>query len=420
MGALHLERLREKTYPVSHEERSQQVIRKAAAALSVVTLLAVLTACGSETQQNEGAQASQQQGSTEDGGQLTNVGRHADVVYNESSYVSPLTETFGDVLIGRENFIGPSSVIRAAPGNRVELGDEATVQDNIIVRALNESVIIGDKSNLGHHAIVRDSKIGDSVYVGYNTEIDDSQIGSGSLIYHGARVEGVEIPENSYVEAGEVITDQATADALPTVEERGVSEYYQEALLDIHRELTQGYIELYETEGYDAVIDVGVNPETAWNQEQVEPQIGENARLDEFVRVVGDVRLGENSSVGRRTAIRADEGSPIVIGPGATIDDRVTFHAVKGTKIQIGEFLVVDDDVVLHGPLEIGNRVFVGENAAVFRARLGDDVRVGEGAIVVGPEGPDGEISLQIPDGTLIPAGTVLTSEKDVEALKEG
>jgi carbonic anhydrase/acetyltransferase-like protein (isoleucine patch superfamily) len=399
------------------------VVRKITVSLAFVTLLVLVGACGSETQQqNEDAQGSQQQqqGPAEEGGQMTNVGRPADVVYNESSYVSPLTEMFGDVFIGRENFIGPSSVIRAAPGNRVELGDEATVQDNIIVRALNESVIIGEQSNLGHHAIVRDSTIGDSVYIGYNAEVSDSQVGNGSLIYHGARVEGVEIPENSYVGAGEVVDDQDAVDALPTIEEAGVDEYYQEALLDIHRELTQGYIELYEAEGYEAVLDVGVNPETSFNPEQIAPQVGDNAELDEFVRIVGDVRLEENSSVGRRTAIRADEGSPMIIGPGASIDDRVTFHAVKGTDIQIGEFLVVDDDAVLHGPLEMGNRVFVGENAVVFRAKLGNDVQVGEGAIVVGPEGSDGEITLEIPDDTLIPAGAVVTSEDDVRALKEG
>ena len=396
------------------------MIPKVAAALPVVALLVLVTACSSETQHNEDAQGSQQQVSAENGGQLIDIGRHADVVYNQSSYVSPLTETFGDVYIGQENFIAASSVIRAAPGLQVELGDEATVQDNIIVRARNESVIIGDQSNLGHHAIVRDSKVGDSAYIGYNTEVSDSQIGNGALIYHGARVEGVEIPDNRYVAAGEVVADQATADALPTIEEVGVDEYYQEALLDIHRELTQGYIELYETEGYDAVIDVGVNPKTSFNPEQIEPQIDESVELDEFVRIVGDVRLGENSSVGRRTAIRADEGTPIVIGSGASIDDRVTFHAVKGTEIRIGEFLVTDDDAVLHGPLEMGDRVFVGENAAVFRARLGNDVRIGEGAIIVGPEAPGEKIPLEIPDGTLIPAGAVVTSEDDVRALKEG
>ena len=402
--------------------------------LLVALLLVFVAACGSDTAQKEGGAkggsasekkeqaaaeegTSQQSGSAGGGGQPTNIGRQATVVVNGSSYVSPLTEIFGDVFIGQDNFIAASSVLRASPGHRVELGDKATVQDNILVRALNKSVTIGDESNLGHHAIVRDSQIGDSTYIGYNTEIEDSRVGNGSLIYHGARVEGVEVPDDAYVAAGRVVTDQATADDLPTVEEVGVDEYYQEALLDIHKELTRGYIELFETEGYESVLEVGVNPETPFNPEQIKPQLGANVDREEFARITGDVRVGENSSVGRRTAIRADEGTPIVIGPGASIEDRVTFHAVKGTDIRAGEFLVVDDDAVLHGPLEIGNGVFVGEHVVVFRARLGDDVRIGEGSVIVGPEGPADKI-MEIPDGTLIPAGTVVTTEEDVRALE--
>ena len=54
----------------------------------------------------------------------------------------------------------------------------------------------------------------------------------------------------------------------------------------------------------------------------------------------------------------------------------------------------------------------------VFRARVGDDVQIGEGAIIAGPagEGP----ALKIPDGTLVPADAVITSERDVRALEEG
>ena len=37
---------------------------------------------------------------------------------------------------------------------------------------------------------------------------------------------------------------------------------------------------------------------------------------------------------------------------------------------------------------------------------------------VVGPEASGGEISLEIPDDTLIPASAVVTSEKDVQALR--
>jgi carbon dioxide concentrating mechanism protein CcmM len=340
---------------------------------SLLVLAMLAGACGSEEGQKEdggksGGSSSKkgEQAGSAGGGQATNIGRTPDVVVNGSSYVSPLTEIFGDVFIGQDNFVAASSVLRASPGHRVELGDSATVQDNIVVRALDRSVAIGEESNLGHHAIVRDSKIGDSAYIGYNTEIEDSRVGTGALVYHGARVEGVEIPDDAYVAAGKVITDQADADDLPTVEEVGeVDKYYQEALLDIHDELTQGYIELYEKEGYKGLLEVGPNPKTSFNPEQIEPQMGENVELQEFVRLVGDVRIGDNSSVGRRTAIRADEGTPIVIGPGSSIDDRVTFHAVEGSDVRAGEFFVASDDAVLHGPLEMGKRVLVGEHAVV-------------------------------------------------------
>ena len=185
--------------------------------------------------------------------------------------------------------------------------------------------------------------------------------------------------------------------------------------MDTNEEFARAYIELYEREGYGAVIDVGPNPKTSFNLEQVEPQIDESVELGEFVRIVGDAQLGENSLIGQRTAIRADEGDPILIGRGAIVEDRVTFHATRGTVIQIGDYLVVGDDAVLHGPLEMGNDDVVGDGAVVFRVQVGDNVQIGEGAVIAGPVGE--ELTLEIPDDTIIPAGAVVTSEKDLEAL---
>jgi hypothetical protein len=121
------------------------MIRKVAGSFSlllVAVLLVFVAACGSDTAQKEGGEkggsasekkeqaaaeegTSQQSGSAGGGGQPTNIGRQAEVVVNGSSYVSPLTEIFGDVFIGRDNFVAASSVLRASPGHRVELGDSA-------------------------------------------------------------------------------------------------------------------------------------------------------------------------------------------------------------------------------------------------------------------------------------------------------
>jgi carbon dioxide concentrating mechanism protein CcmM len=286
------------------------------------------------------------------------------------------------------------------------------------MRALGTTSTIGNETSIAHHAMVRDSDVGDFAFVGFNAEVVDSTVGDGAFIQHGAYVDGVEIPEDAYVDVGQEVTTQEQADALPEAEPD--TEEFREEVLDVNREFAEGYIELYDGgEGYEDVIEVGPNPETSFNPEQIEPQIGEGVEIGEFVRIVGDVRLGEDSEIGQRTAIRADEGSPIVVGKRANVDDRVTFHALEGTDIQVGDDLTADDDVVLHGPLEMGDGVNVEEDAVVFRVLVEDDVEIGEGAVIVGPapEEEGGELPLRIPEGTVIPAGAVITSQEDLEEL---
>ncbi len=299
----------------------------------------------------------------------------------------------------------------------MEIGDRSNAQDNVIVRAREGSVAVGEESSLSHHAIVRDSEIGDSVFVGYNTEVRDSRVGDGAFIYHSALIDGVEIPENSFVGPGEEVTDQAKASALPKVEDVDMDKYYdRKQTLENNLEFARAYIELYEAQGYGALLDVGPNPKTFFSPEQVEPQIDETVELEEFARIVGDVQIAEGSSVGQRTTIRSDEGTPMFIGRGAIVGDRVTFHALRDTEVRIGEYLVAGDDATLHGPLEMGNNNVVGDGAVVFRVRVGDDVQIGEGAVVAGPAGEG--LTLEIPDGTLIPADAVVTSEEALEALE--
>jgi carbon dioxide concentrating mechanism protein CcmM len=376
---------------------------------------------GAEQAQAEGGEATgeagEEAGSEEGGGgELTRVDVSSPV--QGSSYVSPLVEIFGDVWIGEHSFVASNAILRASPANRLEIGSETNAQDNIVMRALGTTSTIGNETSIAHHAMVRDSDVGDFAFVGFNAEVVDSTVGDGAFIQHGAYVDGVEIPEDAYVDVGQEVTTQEQADALPEAEPD--TEEFREEVLDVNREFAEGYIELYDGgEGYEDVIEVGPNPETSFNPEQIEPQIGEGVEIGEFVRIVGDVRLGEDSEIGQRTAIRADEGSPIVVGKRANVDDRVTFHALEGTGIQVGDDLTADDDVVLHGPLEMGDGVNVEEDAVVFRVVVEDDVEIGEGAVIVGPapEEEGGELPLRIPEGTVIPAGAVITSQEDLEEL---
>ena len=172
--------------------------------LLIALALVLAAACGPDKAQkngkaggSDGGQKNAQAASAQGGSEPTYIGRKPKVVYG-TSFVGPLTEIFGNVYIGQKDFIASNSVMRAAPGNKVELGDESNVQDNVTVRAYQDSVVVGDRTSLAHHAVVEDSTVGDFVFVGYNAEIRGSEVGDGSFVYHGARVEGVKIPEKSF------------------------------------------------------------------------------------------------------------------------------------------------------------------------------------------------------------------------------
>jgi hypothetical protein len=91
---------------------------------------------------------------------------------------------------------------------------------------------------------------------------------------------------------------QEQTEALP--EAPAATKEFRQGVLDVNAEFAESYIELYESEGYE-VIEAGPNPGTSF-AEPTESQIGDGKELWEFVRIVGDVRLGPNARIGQRTA----------------------------------------------------------------------------------------------------------------------
>src|SRR5918995_499343 len=347
---------------------------------------------------------------------VTSASRRIRVVYG-TSFVNPLVEISGKVYIGQKSFVAGNTVLKADRGRRIEIGNHTNAQDNVAVKALKRGTTVDDETSLAHQAIVKNSEIGDFVFVGFNARVENSTLKDGAFVLHGARVENVTVPENALVGVGQVVDKQSEADALPTAEE-GTEEFRRE-VLEVNEEFAEGYIELYKEEGEEALTGIGPNPETSFNPKEIEPDVPKDLAVGRFVRIVGDVRIGEDSEVGKRSAIRADEGVPIVIGENADIGKRVTFHALKGTQLKVGERLTAGDDAVLHGPLEVGDNLRVGERGVVFRCNVGNDVTVGDGAIIAGPVGKGGEPKLEIPDGTNIPDGAVITGQKELDGVLE-
>jgi carbonic anhydrase/acetyltransferase-like protein (isoleucine patch superfamily) len=174
-------------------------------------------------------------------------------------------------------------------------------------------------------------------------------------------------------------------------------------------EFAAGNIALFEEFGTAALTGVGPNPVTSWNPKSVEPTLGPNVELAELVRVVGDVRLGYESTVGQRTSIRADEGTPIEIGHRARIGSRATFHTLQGTSVTIGDDCRFGDGNVVHGPLTIGNNFESADDCVVFQATIEDNVTVRLGATIAG--------DFTIREGTVIPEYAVILTQEDADAL---
>ena len=337
------------------------------------------------------------------------------------SFVSPLVEEFGDVRIGRGVFIASNTTLIADPQGRICIGDRTNIQDNVQVLVRGGRVPrttckvratqTGRRVSIAHNARIENSRIGNFTFVGFNTRLRNVTLGNGAFVLHGARLSNVRIGRDRLVPIGAVIDRQAEADALPRKEEAAAE--FQREVLEVNREFVTGYRRLYRQRGFRGVTGAGPAPRTSFNPGR-RPEIGARSQVDDLARLVGEVRLGANSRVGRRTAIRADEGSPIVIGVNADIRNNVTFHALRGTDIRIGDRLFGESNAVFHGPLAAGNDLRVGTGAVVFRATIGNGVTVGEDALVVGPA----DDPLEIPDGTVVPAGARVTSQADVDALR--
>ena len=114
------------------------------------------------------------------------------------------------------------------------------------------------------------------------------------------------------------------------------------------------------------------------------PQVAESAWVAPGAFVIGDVHLGEESSVWYGAVLRGDT-EPIRIGARTNVQDGCILHADPGFPAVVGEGCVVGHNAVVHG-CEIGDNCLVGMGATILNgAKIGDGSIVAAGAVV--PEG---------------------------------
>jgi len=122
------------------------------------------------------------------------------------------------------------------------------------------------------------------------------------------------------------------------------------------------------------------------------PEIADSAFVADYVTIIGDVIVGENSSIWFNTAIRGDL-APTIIGNGVNIQENSVLHQETDMPLIIEDDVTVGHGCILHSAI-IKKGALIGMGAIIL-----DGAEIGEGALV-------GAGSL-VPPGKKIPANTL-------------
>jgi carbonic anhydrase/acetyltransferase-like protein (isoleucine patch superfamily) len=126
------------------------------------------------------------------------------------------------------------------------------------------------------------------------------------------------------------------------------------------------------------------------------PEVDARAFVHPSAQVIGEVTLGEDSSVWCNTVLRGDVNR-IVIGRGSNVQDLSMGHVSHKTA-----------DKPAGSPLIVGDYVTIGHSVILHGCTIGDECLVGMGTIIL-----DDAV---IPERVVIGAGSLVTQGKTLES----
>ncbi len=129
------------------------------------------------------------------------------------------------------------------------------------------------------------------------------------------------------------------------------------------------------------------------NYRGIAPRIAVSAYVDPSAVIIGDVEIGERSSIWPNVSVRGDSAR-ITIGAESSIQDNTVMHVDEGIPCTVGDRVTVGHSVTLHG-CTVEDDALIGIGAIVLNG-----ARVGKGAVVAA-----GSL---IPEGMEVPAATLV------------
>ena len=104
-------------------------------------------------------------------------------VVDPSAFVHPQANVTGNVIIGKDVYIGPGAVLRGDWG-QIIVEDGANVQENCVVHIFpGKQVVLKKGAHIGHGAIIHGATVGQNALVGMNAVLmDDVEVGDNCIV----------------------------------------------------------------------------------------------------------------------------------------------------------------------------------------------------------------------------------------------
>lgn len=104
-------------------------------------------------------------------------------VIHKSSFIHPLAAVTGNVIIGKNCYIGPGAALRGDWG-QIILEDGCNVQENCVIHMFpGVTVLLKGSAHIGHGAIIHGATIGKNCLVGMNAVImDNAELGDECIV----------------------------------------------------------------------------------------------------------------------------------------------------------------------------------------------------------------------------------------------
>lgn len=150
-------------------------------------------------------------------------------VIHESSFIHPNATVTGNVIIGKNVYIGPGAALRGDWGEII-ISDGCNVQENCTIHMFpGITVLLKEDAHIGHGAVIHGATIGRNSLIGMNAVVmDNSVIGDECII--GALTfvsEGMIIPNRKIVvgNPGKIVKD--VSDEMIQWKSKGTELYQQ-------------------------------------------------------------------------------------------------------------------------------------------------------------------------------------------------